>query len=102
MPEGQTKVSPASAFLQVGNCLSLASAFRHQGQSGTAGQGVVGHCAAVINSCRKVYFQVTFQKKTFCLAFFEPYLSTAWKEGFIVRQLQVQIRQFTSYLISHG
>jgi hypothetical protein len=41
MPE---KISPESAFLPVLNCLSLASAFRHQGQPGTAGHGLVRHC----------------------------------------------------------
>jgi hypothetical protein len=37
MPE---KFSPASAFRPVFNSLSPASAFRHQGQSGTAGHTV--------------------------------------------------------------
>jgi hypothetical protein len=36
MPE---KVSSASAFLPEVSCFSPASAFRHQGQSGTAGHG---------------------------------------------------------------
>jgi hypothetical protein len=35
------KVSPAPAFLPVVNCLSPESAFRHQGQSKTAGHGLV-------------------------------------------------------------
>jgi hypothetical protein len=34
------KVSAASAFLPLVNCLSPASAFRHQGKSGTSGQGL--------------------------------------------------------------
>jgi hypothetical protein len=41
MPECRNaeKISSASAFSPVVNCLSPASAFRHQGQSGTAGHG---------------------------------------------------------------
>ncbi len=37
MLDCRTKFSPASAFLPVTNCPSPASAFRHQGRSGTAG-----------------------------------------------------------------
>jgi hypothetical protein len=47
MPE---KVSPASAFLPAANFLSPNSAFRHLGQSGTAGHGLFRHCAAILNS----------------------------------------------------
>jgi hypothetical protein len=41
MPECRNAktISSASAFSPVANCLSPASAFRHQGQSGTAGHG---------------------------------------------------------------
>jgi hypothetical protein len=35
------KGSPVSAILPIFNCLSPALAFRHQGQSGTAGHGLV-------------------------------------------------------------
>ncbi len=52
------KVSLASAFLPVVNCLSPASAFRYQGQSGTAGHGLVRHCPAMqfhFVSRRKMY-----------------------------------------------
>jgi hypothetical protein len=43
------KVIMASAFLRLVNCVSLASAFRNQGQSGTTGLGlhVVRHCPNV-------------------------------------------------------
>jgi hypothetical protein len=41
MQECEEKGSPASAFLPVVNCVSLASVFWHQGQSGTAGHGLV-------------------------------------------------------------
>ncbi len=46
MPECWRKVSPASAFLPAVN-FGPASAFRHQGQSGTAGHGLVRHCPAM-------------------------------------------------------
>ncbi len=42
-------VSPATAFSALVNFLSPASAFRHQGQSGTADHGLVRHCPAVEN-----------------------------------------------------
>ncbi len=45
---------PASAFLPVFNCISPASAFRHQGQSGTSGHGLVRHCPA--NALAKPYW----------------------------------------------
>jgi hypothetical protein len=47
IPKCRKKVSPASAFLPVVNFVSLASVFRHQGQSGTAGHGLVRHCPAM-------------------------------------------------------
>jgi hypothetical protein len=47
MPECWRKVSPATAFLPAVNFFSPASAFRHQGQSGTAGHGLVRHCPAM-------------------------------------------------------
>jgi hypothetical protein len=37
----------ASAFLRLVNCVSPASAFCHQGQSGTAGHVLVRHCPAL-------------------------------------------------------
>jgi hypothetical protein len=40
MPECRKKLILASAFLTVVNFVSPASAFRHQGQSGTAGPGL--------------------------------------------------------------
>jgi hypothetical protein len=42
------KVSPASAFLLLSNCLSRASAFWHQGQSGNADHGLVRHCPDLV------------------------------------------------------
>ncbi len=36
MPEGLKKVDPTYAFLLLIDCISSASAFQHQGQSGTA------------------------------------------------------------------
>jgi hypothetical protein len=44
MPE---KVSPESEFPPVVNFVRPASVFRHQGQSGTAGHGLVRHCPAM-------------------------------------------------------
>ncbi len=44
MPE---KSCPASAFLPAVHFFSPASAFRHQGQSGTAGHRLVRHCPAM-------------------------------------------------------
>jgi hypothetical protein len=41
------KASPASAFLRLVNCVNPASAFRHQGQSGTAGLWLVRHFPAM-------------------------------------------------------
>jgi hypothetical protein len=42
MPECREKACPASAFLLVFSSASPASAFRYQGQSGTADHGLVG------------------------------------------------------------
>ncbi len=42
------------------------------------------------NSCRKVPFQVPFQMKTFFIAFYEPYLSTASFALAIKRTFRVQ------------
>ncbi len=50
MPECRRKVSPASAFLPAVNFFSPASAFWHQGQSGTAGDGLVRHCPALLST----------------------------------------------------
>ncbi len=53
----------ASAFLQTVNFLSLASAFRHQGQSNTAGHGIVRHCSAMdVRRCVSVRKCVTGSK----------------------------------------
>ncbi len=41
MPDYRKKVSRASAFLPTVTCVNPASALRHQGQSGTAGHGIV-------------------------------------------------------------
>jgi hypothetical protein len=41
------KVSPKSEFPPVVNFVSPASVFQHQGQSGTAGHGLVQHCPAM-------------------------------------------------------
>ena len=49
MPESWEKVSMASAFLLVVNSVNPASAFRHQGQSGTAGHGLVRHRPAIVD-----------------------------------------------------
>ncbi len=49
MPEYWEKVSPASAFLLVVNCVNPAMAFRSQGQSGTAGHGLVWHCCSALS-----------------------------------------------------
>jgi hypothetical protein len=46
--EYRKKVSPASAFLPVVNFVSPASVFWHQGQSGTAGHGLVRHGLALL------------------------------------------------------
>jgi hypothetical protein len=43
----QKKVSPASIFLPLFNCLGLATAFLHQCRSATAGHGLVPHCLAL-------------------------------------------------------
>ncbi len=48
------KVCPASAVLPAVNFFSPASAFRHQGQFGTAGHGLFRHCPAM-QKCQ-VYF----------------------------------------------
>ncbi len=45
--ECQKKVSRASAFLPLFHFVSQSSAFWHQGQSGTAGHGLVRHCPAM-------------------------------------------------------
>jgi hypothetical protein len=52
MPEcwnAGVKDSPASAFSTLVNFPSPASAFRHQGQSGTADHKLVRHCSAMEN-----------------------------------------------------
>ncbi len=54
MPECRRKVSLASAFLPAVNFFSPASAFRHQGQSGTSGHGLVQHCPALEISENKI------------------------------------------------
>jgi hypothetical protein len=48
MPEYRQKVSPSSAFLSAVNCVNPESAFRHQGQSGTADRRLVQHCPALL------------------------------------------------------
>jgi hypothetical protein len=50
MPECREKGSPASVFLTVVNFVSPASAFRHQGQSLSAGHGLVRHWPAMLYS----------------------------------------------------
>jgi hypothetical protein len=42
------KVNPASQFLPLVNSVTPSSAFRHQGQSGTAGHELVRHCPAML------------------------------------------------------
>ncbi len=49
------KVSPVSVILPIFNCLSPALAFRHQGQSGTAGHGLV-QGMKICNSVRFIFF----------------------------------------------
>ncbi len=49
------KVSPVSAILPIFNCLSPALAFRHQGQSGTAGHGLA-QGMKIRNSVRFIFF----------------------------------------------
>jgi hypothetical protein len=41
-------VSPAPEFFLVVICVNPALASRHQGQSGTAGPGLVWHCQALL------------------------------------------------------
>ncbi len=48
MPECRIKVSLTSALLLAVNFFSSASAFRHQGESGTAGHGLVRHCPDMV------------------------------------------------------
>jgi hypothetical protein len=57
MLEWQKKVSLALAFLLTVNFVSLALVFRHQGQSGTAGHGIVRHCPAMPLSNTFLYEQ---------------------------------------------
>jgi hypothetical protein len=45
-----TKVSPASALLRLVNCVSLASAFLHQNQSGNNGYILV-RCGPAMSLC---------------------------------------------------
>ncbi len=49
MSEGWEKLSPESGLLPAANYLSPASAFWHQGQSGSAGHVSVRHCQAISN-----------------------------------------------------
>jgi hypothetical protein len=55
------KVSPASEFLPVFNCLIPASAFWHQGQSGTAGHELVQPCPAMQNRQIHISYQSTLR-----------------------------------------
>jgi hypothetical protein len=57
MPE---KVSPASAFLPVVNRVCPASAFRHQGQSGTTVHGLVRHSLAMCSIMDYSFFPENF------------------------------------------
>jgi hypothetical protein len=54
MPKCQKKVSPAPAFYRQSTFFSLTSAFLHQGQSGTAGHGLVQHCPHCIDTIPKI------------------------------------------------
>jgi hypothetical protein len=47
MPNSREKLIPASAFLTTVSFFSPISAFRHQGQSGTADHGLVRHGPAM-------------------------------------------------------
>ncbi len=72
MTECWTKVSLASALLPVDNCLSLIPAFRHQGQSGSAGHGIVRHCPAMLHRNKKNFMLDRFKKN-------EVDFESAWK-----------------------
>jgi len=50
MSEWLKKVSLAEIFLLLVDCISPASAFWHQGQSGTAGRGLIRHYPARKNT----------------------------------------------------
>ncbi len=50
----RNEVSPAPAFCPVVNCVTQASTFRYQGQSGTAGHGIIRHCPCSNRKIREI------------------------------------------------
>jgi hypothetical protein len=54
MPDCLEKVIRAKAILPFYNCVIPASAFRHQGQSGTAGHELTRHCQAMAIICTEI------------------------------------------------
>jgi hypothetical protein len=48
------KVCPATLFSLLVNCVSPGLLFRHQGQSGTPGQGLVLYCSAMVTIIHNV------------------------------------------------
>jgi hypothetical protein len=89
MPE---KVSPASAFLPVVNRVCPASAFRHQGQSGTTVHGLVRHSLAMCSIMDYGFFP----EKFFCSMVYPWLLNTFLVRGrwwMLTRVLTVYIIQ---------
>jgi len=76
MPDYQKNLDPASAFRPVVSCISPASAFRHQGQSGTAVNTLAGlpeaHSWPCYHSTNHEYWPLSspakLGKKTVCVS----------------------------------
>ncbi len=70
IPECQKKVSPSSAFFSEVNIFSPASVFRRQGQSGTAGYGLVRQCPAMLWSDNNFIFKFSKPPNRFVLSWY--------------------------------
>jgi hypothetical protein len=61
-----------SAFFPVVFCVNPPSAFQHQGQSGTAGHGLVWHCPALLMIVQKAASEFLFLLSFTVLGKFSP------------------------------
>jgi hypothetical protein len=78
-------LSPASAFFPVVICVNPASAFQRQGQSGTAGHGLVRHCPALLKIVQKAASEFLFLLSFTVLGKFSPMYMSQPAFGTIVR-----------------
>ncbi len=94
MPECPKKVCPASAFLPIFRSLSPASTIRHQGQSGTAGHGLVRHYPAMQSTLFRVFVVSLCGAKSCTLP--HPY---SYVETYKSVSLYTKIREFVSFTL---